>query len=248
MSSNPGNPRVSNAPMSDVWVIIPAAGVGKRMSTNIPKQYLTVLGKTILEHTLDKFIQLDTQKILLVLDEHDDWFHTLTIPDSIKQRLHIVPGGAERCESVLNGLHALNDMASDRDWVLVHDVARPCVQMDDVRQLLAYLHEQQIDVGGVLASSVNNTLKRVDGALVDCTIDRGSVIEALTPQAFRYAVLLNAMTTAMQDSNVLVTDEAMAIEYAGLPVHVSLSSRTNIKLTEPDDLVLVESILAHQLL
>jgi 2-C-methyl-D-erythritol 4-phosphate cytidylyltransferase len=221
------------------FAVVPAAGAGSRMQADCPKQYLSVQGKTILEHTLSKLLSVTRlQAIVVAVSDSDDYWRELAVFS--RQSVFVANGGAERCDSVLNGLLALADMAKDDDWVLVHDVARPCVKVADVDKLIEQL--QGDPVGGILAVPASDTLKRVGGNTVEATIDRSIVWQAQTPQMFRYKVLRDALTEALEQS-ITITDEASAIESAGLKVKVVEGSRDNIKVTRPEDLALAAYFL-----
>lgn len=220
------------------WVIIPAAGVGARMQTRMPKQYLPLADSTILEQTLDVFAGHDrVTEILLVLSPEDSYWEDLGYRSG-SVPLSRVDGGDERCFSVLNGLRALEGRAAANDWVLVHDAARPCLRHDDLDKLQDAVAGS--DVGGLLGTPVHDTMKRVNGdGYVEETIDRSTLWHALTPQMFRYGVLRSALEVAI-DNQLLVTDEASAIEQAGLQPVMVEGSRDNIKITRPEDLRLAE--------
>ena len=231
-----------------VWAVVPAAGAGSRMSdaetpVGLPKQYLTLANKTLLEHTLLRLDALgDLEAIVLVLHENDSRWPTLS-PD-LTHPVITVNGGQERMHSVYNGLCALSDQAADEDWVLVHDAARPCVRTEDIEKLMQALSDS--DTGGLLAMPVNDTLKQVDAnKQVTATLDRSGLWRAATPQVFRLSVLREALAEAIA-GNVVVTDEAQAMERAGHAVTVVACSSDNIKVTYPEDLMIAEKILSMQ--
>ncbi len=225
-----------------IWAIVPAAGVGSRMASgnnqNFPKQYRPLLGRAVLSHTLEKLLQVsEIHSITVAVGEADDYWSEL--PEAASERVVTVAGGAERMDSVLNALHSL-DAATD-DWVLVHDAVRPCVRLADIQRLLTELANHP--VGGLLVSSVDNTVKRFaqDNAVLE-TVDRDVLCNALTPQMFRYSVLLDALRTA-QRKGLQVTDESSAIEQAGLRPQAVFADKYNIKITHEGDLALAEMLL-----
>ena len=229
---------------SRFWVIIPAAGIGRRMRTDIPKQYLPLAGRTVIEHTLHRLsLHPAIAEIVVVLAEEDQWWHKLHL-DSVARPVRTVSGGAERCHSVLCGLHALVSRAEDDDWVLVHDAARPCVRPGDIETLISQCREEP--AGGLLALPMHDTVKLADdsGRVVQ-TVDRRALWRALTPQMFRYGVLRRALQDAI-DIQQLVTDEAMAIEQAGQPVKLVEGHADNIKITQPEDLAIAAFFLEQQ--
>ncbi|HET8707125.1 MAG TPA: 2-C-methyl-D-erythritol 4-phosphate cytidylyltransferase [Pseudomonadales bacterium] len=225
------------------WCILPAAGKGTRMGVDRPKQYLSLLNKTVIEHTLERLLSVSQiEKIVVALSPEDQAFETLAI--ATHPRILLTTGGKERCHSVLNGLTALTSQAQANDWVLVHDAARPCVRKSDIEKLMQQL--QTHAVGGILGYPVRDTMKRTgkDNAIID-TVDRDGLWHALTPQMFRYALLKEALDEAISGSK-LVTDEASAIELSGAhPVMVE-GAQDNIKITRPDDLRLAELFLTEQ--
>jgi len=225
-----------------IWVVIPAAGVGKRMQSNTPKQYLTLNNKTVIEHTLAVFDQHDAvSEIVVAVSAGDEYWDSLNI--HLSKPLHIAKGGKERCDSVLNSLIFLSDKAADDDWVLVHDAARPCLRNDDLTLLLDTL--QQHDVGGILAIPVRDTMKRSgDNNTVKETVDREGLWHALTPQMFRYDLLKKSLESALQQNNI-ITDESSAIELFGLHPVLVEGHADNIKITRPEDLALAEFYLSQ---
>jgi 2-C-methyl-D-erythritol 4-phosphate cytidylyltransferase len=218
------------------WAIVPAAGSGSRMSAALPKQYLQLGDRTVLEHTLDTLLAVETIRGVLLVVAPDDNVWQSILPRYAGKSLDVVNGGAERCHSVLNGLDALTDKAAASDWVLVHDAARPCVRRDDIRALMDSIDADSD--GGLLGVQVADTMKRVaaDGRVI-ATVDRGGLWHALTPQMFRLEALRTALRQAIA-ANSLVTDEASAMELAGYRPQMVQGHRDNIKITLPVDLAL----------
>lgn len=219
----------------NIWVVIPAAGVGRRMKTDVPKQYLLLDDKTVLEHTLAVFDMHDAvSEIVVAVSAEDEYWSDLNI--KLSKPLHKVNGGTERCDSVLNALSYLKDKASIDDWVLVHDAARPCLRQEDLTLLLNTLQNEE--VGGILAVPVRDTMKRSDNAaVITKTVERENLWHALTPQMFRYGLLKEALESALS-KNDIVTDEASAIESAGKKALLVEGHADNIKITRPEDLAL----------
>lgn len=217
------------------WCVIPAAGVGSRMQADRPKQYLRVGEKTILEHSLDCF--LDHPKLLGVvvsLSETDPYWPHLAC--SHDRRIRRAPGGLERAHSVLNALLVLEySGAAAEDWVLVHDAARPNLARVDLDRLLSVLADDP--VGGLLAVPARDTLKQAgaDGR-VEATLDRSAIWQAYTPQMFRLKVLRQALQQALA-VGYLVTDEASAMEWAGFAPRLIEGRADNLKVTRPEDLL-----------
>lgn len=231
-----------NTPDTPCWAVIPAAGVGKRMRADRPKQYLPLLGRTVIEHTIARFDRHPAiAGIVLAVSEGDEYWADLAI--DVGKPCHVAPGGTERCDSVLNALTLLSGHAAPDDWVLVHDAARPCLRSDDIDRLIAACREDA--VGGILATPVRDTMKRQqpDGRIAR-TEDREGLWHALTPQMFRLGELFDALQGALRDG-VLITDEASALEHAGKPPLLVEGRGDNIKITRPEDLALAEFFL-HQ--
>ena len=225
----------------NIWVVIPAAGVGKRMASDTPKQYLKLNNKTIIEHTLAVFDKHDSvSEIVVSISEGDEYWAALNF--NLSKPLHVAAGGKERCDSVLNGLKYLENKAADNDWVLVHDAARPCLRHDDVTLLIDSLKEH--DVGGILAVPVRDTMKRslYDNNTIKETVEREDLWHALTPQMFRFSMLKNALESALSNNDV-ITDEASALELAGYSPLLIEGHADNIKITRPEDLVLASFFL-----
>lgn len=221
-----------------ITAIVPAAGVGSRMKHNGPKQYISLAGKTILEHTLAKLSALSQlEKIIVVVSDDDPYYAQIPNIDS---RVERASGGKERADSVLNGLLALAD--NPPDWVLVHDAARPLVNIADIDSLIQQC--LSADEGGILAAKVKDTIKRGD-THSEQTVPRDDLWQALTPQFFKYHDLTDALQQALAQ-NVTITDEASAIEWAQKPVKLVPGRSDNIKITTPEDLDLAHFLLQKQ--
>ncbi|HAU12729.1 MAG: 2-C-methyl-D-erythritol 4-phosphate cytidylyltransferase [Pseudomonadales bacterium] len=227
-----------------IWCVVPAAGVGKRFGSAMPKQYLQLNGKTVVENTLERLLSLsEISQVVVAISAEDNHFKSLKIARD--SRIKTVIGGAERCHSVLNGLRYVTELGSDQDWVLVHDVARPCVRADDVRKLIRQV-EQFDAVGGILANQVRDTMKRGNRInQIEATVDRSQLWHALTPQLFRLGDLRRAIESAL-DEGLLVTDESAAMERLGHHPLLVEGMHDNIKITHPLDLALTELYIQRQ--
>ena len=231
----------------NLWAIVPAAGIGRRMREQRPKQYLTIAGEPVLSLTLQRLAALpNLQGIVVALHPEDDYWSGITQPANVA--IHTVTGGDERCDSVLNALLALDKvfagMVKPQDWVLVHDAARPCVRVADMQQLLADIDRHP--VGGLLALPIADTVKQTDASqTVTATLDRRFLWRALTPQVFRYAELLSALQSGIERQQT-ITDEAQAMEYAGHRPLLIAGHADNIKITRPEDLAMAEWFLQQQ--
>lgn len=226
------------------WALIPAAGVGARMLADRPKQYLQLAGKSILEHTLDCFLDHPQLRGLVVSLSVDDAYWP-TLPYASNERIQRADGGSERADSVLNGLIRLAELgAGENDWVLVHDAARPNLSRYDLDLLLAELAAD--DVGGLLAVPARDTLKRAgpDGRVQE-TVDRSLIWQAYTPQMFRLGNLHRVLADALV-SGVQVTDEASAIEWSGQAPRLIEGRADNLKITRPEDLEWLRLRWAHK--
>lgn len=225
---------------SRFWVIVPAAGSARRMGAAVPKQYLPLSGRTVIEWSLAPFLaQERAAGIVVVLAEQDQRWPQTAVARHAK--IVTTTGGAERMDSVLAGLRILHDRAMPNDWVLVHDAARPCLPAVDVESLLNELRDDE--VGGLLAAPVVDTLKRADNqGRVAQTVTRENLWRALTPQMFRRDILQRALESA-RERGLTVTDEAQAVEALGLQPKLVAGDADNIKITLPEDLLRAERIL-----
>jgi len=223
------------------YAIVPAAGVGKRMQADKPKQYLPLMDKTVIEHTLSRLLKATVfTTIAVAISEDDPYWETLAVATHVK--VIRAQGGKERADSVLSALSALENQANDNDWVLVHDAARPCITSEDITYLIDSLNNEPF--GGILALPSHDTLKQVKGNTIQNTLNRKSVWRALTPQMFRFGVLKRALEQTT--GNPAITDEASAIELIGGKIKIVEGRADNIKITRPEDLALAEFYLENQ--
>lgn len=224
--------------MPRYYAIVPAAGSGSRLGASRPKQYLPLLGRPLIYHTLAALCAFPAiERVWVVLAPDDPWWPQFDWSPLGSKLETVRCGGATRAESVGNGLRAAAMVASDDDWVLVHDAARPCLSSDMLDRLFAELADDP--VGGLLAVPVADTLKRADaGQRVVATTSRDMLWQAQTPQMFRYAQLVKALQHCQA-----VTDEAGAIEAQGLSPRLVAGDATNLKVTYPADLALAAMIL-----
>ncbi len=217
------------------WAVVPAAGVGRRMGSDIPKQYLLLNGRRVIEHTLQRLLNHpQIKQTLVALSPDDKWWPDTDYANHAD--VISVDGGAERCYSVLNALNRLSEMAAEDDWVLVHDAARPCLRSSDVDALIEQLNNHP--VGGILGMPVKDTMKRADesGQIAE-TVCREGLWHAFTPQMFRLGMLRSALSQALEQG-MQVTDEASAMELAGHSPRLIEGHPDNIKITRPEDLAL----------
>lgn len=224
--------------MSRHFAIVPAAGSGSRFGAEKPKQYLSLLGRPLIYHTLAALVACpQIERVWVVLAPDDPYWFEYDWSELGAKLETVRCGGETRAASVTNGLRAAAMVAADDDWVLVHDAARPCLSAEMLATLLADLADDP--VGGILAVPVADTLKRADAEQrVAATESRDGLWQAQTPQMFRYGPLLAALKSA-----TAVTDEAGAIEAFGLQPKLVRGDTTNLKVTYPTDLVLAALIL-----
>lgn len=224
------------------WAVVPAAGIGARMGAHCPKQYLSLSGKTVLEHTLARLLSVsEIAKVYLSLSAADNYWSELTYaqhPGIIRTQ-----GGQERADSVLNSLNELSSVAQDHDWVLVHDAARPCIRKQEILKLIEKIGDHPI--GGILGVPVSDTLKDISGNAICKTVDRSTLWQAQTPQMFRLGLLRDCLQRAQAEKKV-ITDEASALEsYGYCPIIVEGRS-DNIKITRPEDLKIAAMLMQQQ--
>ncbi|RJT27391.1 2-C-methyl-D-erythritol 4-phosphate cytidylyltransferase [Buttiauxella izardii] len=223
----------------DVIAVVPAAGIGSRMQTECPKQYLKIGNKTILEHAVASLMAHPrVAHVVIAISPTDTWFASL--PLASNPNVTVIEGGAQRADSVLAGLNVVQGA----QWVLVHDAARPCLHQDDLARLLAITETSKI--GGILAAPVRDTMKRGEPGknLIAHTVDREDLWHALTPQLFPLELLRSCLQRAL-DEHASITDEASALEYCGFHPELISARADNIKVTRPEDLALAEFYLTR---
>jgi 2-C-methyl-D-erythritol 4-phosphate cytidylyltransferase len=230
--------------MPRYFALIPAAGSGTRIGGETPKQYLEIGGKSVLAHAIAP-LSADPRidKVFIALLPEDPYGERLASMPGLAAALVLPCGGASRAETVLNGLHAMERHGVlDNDWVLVHDAARPCLSAAALRRLIEEIGNDV--VGGLLAVPVSDTIKRSDEhARATSTEPRAGLWQAQTPQMFRAGTLRNALRNSQLKT---ITDEASAIEAAGMRPKLVMGDRNNIKVTYAEDLVLAEWLLTRQ--
>ncbi len=229
-----------------IWALVPAAGTGARMQSAVPKQYLPLLDRPVLQHTLECLCAHAQVRGVLVGISADDahWRDLAAKLAPLTKLLGTFAGGATRAQTVLNGLHLLQGRAQADDWVMVHDAVRPCLRASDLDRLIAAVKDHAD--GGLLALPVSDTVKRADETTrVVETVPRANLWRALTPQMFRLGKLRHALERALAEG-ADVTDEAAAIEAAGGRPMLVAGHPDNIKITVPEDLPLAELFLRQQ--
>ena len=230
----------SNTP---VWAIVPASGIGQRMQSDRPKQYLSFCHKTVIEHTLDRLLSCDQVcGAVIVLRTDDEYWEKLQY--LADKPLYVTEGGAERQDSVINGLLKLHKVNKESCYAMVHDAVRPLVKTRDLSSLIKAVNQNK--TGAILASPIADTLKRAgkSGCIIE-TVDRNGLWRAFTPQLFESKLLLNALQKA-KENNQEMTDDAAAIEAIGYQPELVECSPDNIKITRTGDLLLAEQIWLSQ--
>lgn len=225
------------------YVIIPAAGTGSRMASDIPKQYLPLQNKPIIWHSLQVFAACaQVDQVFVVLSPDDvHWAEAMRGEVFDNKITCLTCGGDSRAQTVLNGLEAIANHANADDWVLVHDAARPGLTVGLIKKLITHLEDDE--VGGLLALPLADTLKKaqadVEADAVERTIPRAHLWQAQTPQMFRYALLKRAI----QQVETTPTDEAQAVEMLGLAPKLVTGALRNLKVTYPQDLNVVNALM-----
>lgn len=227
------------------WPLIVAAGVGKRMQSVQPKQYLTLLNQTVLEHSVNAFLtHPNLQPATIVISPNDGYFSDN--PLSQNSKVQVAYGGAERADSVLNGLKLIATQAHKNDYVLVHDGARACITH---KELDALMNAANPD-GAILAIPCTDSIKQSNNCdsghpVIQQSLPREHIWRAQTPQLFPLGELLNALTQA-KTNNQNPTDEAQSMEAQGYSPKLVKGLPTNIKITHPQDLALAEFYLIQR--
>jgi len=223
-----------------IAAIIAAAGIGRRMGSDLPKQYLELSGKPIICHTLDLFRSISELEEMVVVVEADRCeSFKIEILDGYgyPSTWRVAAGGRSRQESVSNGLNAISKKS---DIVIVHDGVRPFVSRNKIAELVMVASSEG---AAILAAPVKETIKRVDeNGFVSKTLDRDELWGVQTPQVFKRELFAGAMEDAEQNGFV-GTDEASLAERVGIPVKVVVGDYHNIKITTPEDIGIAEGIL-----
>ena len=222
--------------------VIVAAGKGKRMGTDVSKQFLPLCGKEILAHTVEKFEKAQNiRDIVLVtgMDSLQD-VKDMSVEYGWQKIVSVVVGGKERQDSVWNGLQAVSE---DTEIVLIHDGVRPFV----TEEILDRSIETALDMGGCVAGApAKDTIKvcNSENIAID-TPDRSTLWQIQTPQTFRRPLIMKAYAEAKADG-FIGTDDASLAEYCGYPVKIIMGSYRNIKITTKEDLLIGEAFLKEE--
>ena len=216
------------------FLVVPASGIGQRINSTIPKQYIILEnGLTILDQCLNTILSNDLiSGFIVALNKKDSHFKSSDFAKDPKL-ISIVTGGKERFHSVLNALNALDQTAKPNDWVLVHDAVRPCIRKEDINKLIEEVADDK--VGGILANRIVDTVKQKNDDGLVSTIDRQKLYIAQTPQMFRYDILKDSIEKAIK-SNMHITDESEALESLNYSIRIVEGSSSNIKITTQEDI------------
>ena len=225
------------------FLVVPASGIGQRMNSTIPKQYIILEnGLTILDQCLNTILSNELiSGFIVALDKKDSHFKSSDFAKDPKL-ISIATGGKERFHSVLNALNTLDQTAKPNDWVLVHDAVRPCIRKEDINKLIEEVADDK--VGGILANRIVDTVKQKNNGELVSTIDRQKLYIAQTPQMFRYAILKDSIEKAIE-SNMHITDESEALENLNYSIRIVEGSSSNIKITTQEDIHLANYFLKH---
>jgi 2-C-methyl-D-erythritol 4-phosphate cytidylyltransferase/2-C-methyl-D-erythritol 2,4-cyclodiphosphate synthase len=228
-----------------VWAIVPAAGRGARFAAageaTLPKQYAALRGATVLEWSLRALLAEPRIAGVMVVLAADDAEWPAVAARLASEKIRVAQGGDSRQASVASGLAALEASADPSDWALVPDAARPCLTAAELAALFGALDAGA--PGAVLAAPLVDTIKREREGVVAATVDRQGLWRALTPQVFRFAALRRALADAAA-SGAAVTDEAQAMERAGVAATLVAGSEFNIKVTRRADLESAARVLS----
>ncbi len=225
------------------WWVVPAAGAGQRMGAALPKQYLSLAGRSVFYWTLKQLSEMHGFAGTVVAIAPDDQRARQNVPEGM--HVYWAEGGVERSDSVARALEVVAELAAPDDWVLVHDVARPCIDSQDVERLIEVAVQRSGGAGALLAAPIADTIKRAQEGAVAATVDRSELWSALTPQMFRLNRLREALRVARQ-RGVMIRDESSAVELLGDCPLLVRGRRDNLKITWPEDMVMVEAILSQR--
>ncbi len=224
--------------------VVPAAGKGTRLGSNLPKALIPVAGKPMVVWTIDALEQTPIVDAIVVVApaDHIGTFERLRTENGWQKVVAIVAGGTDRQQSVWNGLQAIPE---ETQWVIVHDAARPLVKPS----LVVAVWEAAVEIGtaAIAALPCPDTVKRtLDGVLIAETLDREQIWLAQTPQVFAADLLREAHEQAIRDG-CSATDDAMLVERLGVPIRLVTGDFTNIKITHPADLAVAEILLTNRI-
>ncbi|SDB85090.1 2-C-methyl-D-erythritol 4-phosphate cytidylyltransferase [Acinetobacter marinus] len=221
-----------------LWAVIPAAGSGQRFSKTDLKQYQKILGKTVLEHSVNALYQLPLSGCVIAISTQDTFAEQIEFVHPVQ----FCQGGKERMDSVFAALKYLESYADANDYILVHDAARPCLHVDQLRNIEKFCQTGQN--AAIIAVPVRDTLKKSKAnQQIESTVDRTGLWQAQTPQIIKYSILYRALQHATQHQ-LHVTDEASALEQLNSPIQLIEGRMDNLKITYPQDLDFAKLVLS----
>lgn len=218
--------------------IVPAAGTGKRMGKDVPKQFLSIQGKPIFIYTLEVLdrCRMVDEVVLVMAPDHLERAREHIEEFGVRKVTQVIAGGRERQDSVMNGLQNLTQVSV----VLVHDGVRPFATEKQVKAVIQMVRKHG---AAIVAVPAKNTIKRVDNGRVEVTLNRDLLWQVQTPQGFRFDLLKQAYEQAYADK-CYMTDDSALVERLGHTVHIVEGDYRNIKITSPEDLAVAEAYLA----
>ena len=236
---------IQNIEQEKKAAIVLAAGQGKRMQADRPKQYLLLKEKPILYYSLKAFEESEVEEIILVVGKGEEEYCRKEFVEKygFKKVKKIICGGKERYHSVFEGLKALEtEEMKENGYVFIHDGARPFLTPELIQKLLEETRQYQACVAGM---PVKDTIKIADeNGNVAATPKRELVWQIQTPQVFSYELIFSAYQKLFQQEAITVTDDAMVLELMlGYPIHLVTASYKNIKITTPEDIKIAEAFL-----
>ncbi len=219
-------------------MILPGAGSGSRFNSDTPKQFQRIEGKLVIDYSIDLFLTFnECKKIIIALPD----IHPIDEKVKKDERIKIIEGGDSRADSVREGFNVLMSLGH-KEHILIHDVARPCLQLTDVQSFLKIFSSSKAD-GMIFAKPSTDTLKSSkDGKVIDNTVDRSLFWEAQTPQIFNSRKLSQAYHSYRGDLNK-VTDESSLFDNKKENILLFKSPSNNMKITNPGDLQLAEHLI-----
>ena len=226
--------------MTRYWGLIPAAGIGQRMGSSVPKQFMKIGDRTLIEQTVSALAEHDTIDGLYVgLSDVEQYGESIKSIDS--KVIDVFCGSDSRSGTVLNGIqHLIDAGCSKDDWLLVHDANRPFLTKDEVTRLIESVGDDPN--GGIIGLPIIDTLKSGKEGWISETVNRDNYWRALTPQMFKLGLLQEALSRCVRQG-IEVTDESQAMETMGYRPKIVVGSSTNIKITTPSDLEFAKAMI-----
>lgn len=225
------------------YVIIPAAGSGTRLGTEVPKQFLKVNNKYILNYSLETFNNHSGIDKILVVTSKDyiELVKDIVAKNTYNKVVDIIEGGKERQDSVFNALKYLKQEASDDDIVLIHDAARPLISNELISNVI---QNTLVNSASIVAIKAKDTVINVKEKVINGFLDRNIIYLAQTPQAFKFGIIFDCFIKSYAE-NMYFTDESTMLNYFGYDVYITDGSLFNFKITTKEDLELFQNIMVR---